>query len=71
VDVQVEGRNFFPPMLGDIRSASSSIHINQFGFRPRGRGGEVRVVRAKRLSAPSQLGQFDHTSIRPVTAGSP
>ena len=34
VDVQVEGRNFFPPMLRDIGSASSSIHINQFGFRP-------------------------------------
>jgi cardiolipin synthase A/B len=34
VDVQVEGRNFFPPMLRDIRSAGSSIHINQFGFRP-------------------------------------
>ena len=34
VDVQVGGRNFFPPMLRDIGSASSSIHINQFGFRP-------------------------------------
>ena len=103
VAVQVEGRNFFPPMLRDIGSASSSIHINQFGFRPgaigeqfatallakaaegvsvrlvvdaqgsrpdgSGRqfyerllagGVEVRVVRAKRLWAPSQLGHFDH-----------
>lgn len=34
VDVQVGGRSFFPPMLRDIGSASSSIHINQFGFRP-------------------------------------
>jgi cardiolipin synthase A/B len=34
VDVQVGGRNFFPPMLDDIGSASSSVHINQFGFRP-------------------------------------
>src|SRR5918994_6426568 len=34
VDVQVGGRGFFPPMLRDIGSASSSIHINQFGFRP-------------------------------------
>ena len=34
VDVQVGGRNFFPPMLEDIAPASSSIHINQFGFRP-------------------------------------
>ncbi|HEU6446398.1 MAG TPA: phosphatidylserine/phosphatidylglycerophosphate/cardiolipin synthase family protein [Gaiellaceae bacterium] len=34
VEVHVEGRNFYPPMLEDIESASSSIHINQFGFRP-------------------------------------
>ncbi|MDF2752602.1 MAG: cls [Gaiellaceae bacterium] len=34
VDVHVEGRNFYPPMLEDIRTATSSIHINQFGFRP-------------------------------------
>jgi cardiolipin synthase A/B len=33
-DVHVEGRNFYPPMLADIASASSSVHINQFGFRP-------------------------------------
>jgi cardiolipin synthase len=34
VEVHVEGRNFYPPMLEDIASAESSIHINQFGFRP-------------------------------------
>jgi cardiolipin synthase A/B len=34
VDVHVGGRNFYPPMLEDIRAATSSIHINQFGFRP-------------------------------------
>ena len=33
-EVHVEGRNFYPPMLADIASAASSIHINQFGFRP-------------------------------------
>jgi cardiolipin synthase A/B len=103
VDVQVEGRNFFPPMLRDIDSASSSIHIIQFGFRPGAIGEQfatvllakaadgvsvrlvvdaqgsrpdgsgrrfyqrltaggvaVRVVRAKRLWTPSQLGHFDH-----------
>jgi cardiolipin synthase len=32
--VHVEGRNFYPPMLEDIDAAESSIHINQFGFRP-------------------------------------
>jgi cardiolipin synthase A/B len=34
VEVHVEGRNFYPPMLEDIRAAASSVHINQFGFRP-------------------------------------
>jgi cardiolipin synthase A/B len=34
VDVHVEGRNFYPPMLQDIDEATSSIHINQFGFKP-------------------------------------
>jgi cardiolipin synthase A/B len=34
VDIHVEGRNFYPPMLEDIASASSSVHINQFGFQP-------------------------------------
>ncbi len=38
--MHVEGRNFYPPMLQDIASASSSVHINQFGFRP-GKMGEA------------------------------
>ena len=33
-EVLVEGATFYPPMLDDIASASSSVHINQFGFRP-------------------------------------
>ena len=33
-EVLVGGRSFYPPMLEDIASASSSVHINQFGFRP-------------------------------------
>jgi cardiolipin synthase A/B len=33
-EVHVEGKNFYPPMLQDIRLAESSVHINQFGFRP-------------------------------------
>src|SRR6478672_1127489 len=32
--LHVEGRNFYPPLLADIASAASSVHINQFGFRP-------------------------------------
>ena len=34
VEVLVEGTAFYPPMLEDVASASSSIHVNQFGFRP-------------------------------------
>jgi cardiolipin synthase len=34
VELHVEGRNFYPPLLADIAAASSSVHINQFGFRP-------------------------------------
>jgi cardiolipin synthase len=33
-EVLVEGRSFYAPLLEDIASASSSVHINQFGFRP-------------------------------------
>ncbi len=34
VEVLVEGVSFYPRMLADIAAASSSVHINQFGFRP-------------------------------------
>jgi len=33
-EVLVEGEQFYPPMLADIESAQTSVHINQFGFRP-------------------------------------
>ena len=52
VDVHVEGRNFYPPMLEDIRAATSSIHINQFGFRP----GEVGDAFADALVAKAAEG---------------
>jgi cardiolipin synthase len=34
VEILVEGESFYPPMLADIESASSSVHVSQFGFRP-------------------------------------
>jgi cardiolipin synthase len=40
VEVHVEGRNFYPPMLADLEAATVSIHVNQFGFRP-GKVGDV------------------------------
>jgi cardiolipin synthase len=33
-EVLVEGTSFYPRILEDIGAASSSVHINQFGFRP-------------------------------------
>jgi phosphatidylserine/phosphatidylglycerophosphate/cardiolipin synthase-like enzyme len=33
-EVLVSGETFYPRMLDDIRAASSSVHVNQFGFRP-------------------------------------
>jgi cardiolipin synthase A/B len=51
-EVHVEGRNFYPPMLADIAGASSSIHINQFGFRP----GAVGDAFAEALAAKAGEG---------------
>ena len=50
VEVLVEGKAFYPRMLEDIASASSSIHINQFGFRSGTVGerfAEVLLAKAK------------------------
>ena len=46
-EVLVEGRSFYPPMLADIEAATSSVHINQFGFRP-GKVGDVVRAGARR-----------------------
>jgi cardiolipin synthase len=49
-EVLVEGTAFYPPMLEDIAAASSSVHINQFGFRPGivgDRFAEVLVAKAE------------------------
>ena len=34
VEVLVAGESFYPPMLADIEDAVSTVHINQFGFKP-------------------------------------
>ena len=52
VEVLVEGRSFYPPMLADIAAASSSVHVNQFGFRP----GEVGDAFAEVLVAKAREG---------------
>ena len=48
----VEGTSFYPPMLEDIAAATSSVHINQFGFRP----GVVGDVFAQALTAKAAEG---------------
>jgi cardiolipin synthase A/B len=51
-EVFVEGTSFYPPMLEDIAAASSSVHINQFGFKP----GVVGDVFARALTAKAGEG---------------
>jgi cardiolipin synthase A/B len=48
----VGGTSFYPPMLADIEEATSSVHINQFGFRP----GNVGDRFADALVAKAQSG---------------
>jgi cardiolipin synthase len=57
VEVLVEGEGFYPPMLADIESATSSVHINQFGFRP-GLVGDVfadALIRKAQAGVPVRL----------------
>jgi cardiolipin synthase A/B len=44
VEVLVDGGQFFPRMLADLRSASSSIHIAQYGFKDGKIGREVAEI---------------------------
>jgi len=34
VQLYVEGTNFYPPLLADIRAARSSVHFEEYGFTP-------------------------------------
>jgi cardiolipin synthase len=45
-ELLVEGTSFYPRMLEDIASATSSVHLNQFGFKPGAIGDEVASVLA-------------------------
>src|SRR4051812_41175172 len=51
VETLVEGRTFYPRMLEDIASASSSVHIIQFGFRPGAVGDEFAEALLERAAA--------------------
>jgi cardiolipin synthase len=45
-ELLVEGASFYPRMLADIASATSSVHLNQFGFKPGLIGDEFAAVLA-------------------------
>ncbi|HUC34712.1 MAG TPA: phosphatidylserine/phosphatidylglycerophosphate/cardiolipin synthase family protein [Gaiellaceae bacterium] len=56
-EVLVEGEQFYPPMLADIESATTSVHINQFGFRPGavGDGFADTLIRKAKEGVPVRL----------------
>ena len=76
-EVLVGGTSFYPPMLDDIGSATSSIHINQFGFTPgivgdafaeallakAADGVRVRLVVDNRGSAPAPASRTTSTTV--------
>ena len=68
--VHVAGPTFFPLILRDIGSASSSVHINQFGFCP-GVVGEqfAAALLAKRAEGVSVRLVVDHHGSRPDGSG--
>jgi cardiolipin synthase len=51
-EVLVGGRTFYPRLLEDLGAATSSIHVNQFGFRP----GEIGEAFATALIAKARDG---------------
>ena len=51
-DLYVEGVSFYPRMLEDIAAATSSVHLNQFGFKP----GAVGDAFAEALAAKAATG---------------
>ena len=51
-EVLVAGTSFYPRMLDDLAAAESSIHINQFGFRP----GVIGDAFAEALVAKAEAG---------------
>src|SRR5688572_2383739 len=69
-EVHVEGRNFYPPMIADIESATSSVHVNQFGFRP-GVVGErfAEALLAKAASGVPVRLVVDHRGSNPDGSG--
>ena len=70
VDVHVGGSSFFPPILDDIAAATSSVHINQYGFRP-GTIGEqfANALLAKAAEGVAVRVVVDRVGSRPGRSG--
>jgi cardiolipin synthase A/B len=70
VDIHVGGPAFFPRILDDIASATSSVHINQYGFRP-GHVGErfANALLAKAGSGVAVRVVVDRVGSRPGASG--
>jgi cardiolipin synthase A/B len=70
VEVHVAGRDFFPLILADIASATSSVHVNQYGFRP-GEIGEqfARAMLAKVAEGVAVRVVVDRVGSRPGRSG--
>ena len=66
-DLLVEGASFFPRMLDDIAAATSSVHVNQFGFKP----GTVGDAFAEALAAKAAHGRARPVDRRPDAAPIP
>ena len=70
VDVQVGGSSFFPAILDDITAATSSVHVNQYGFRP-GTVGEqfANALLAKAAEGVAVRVVVDRVGSRPGRSG--
>ena len=69
-DVRVGGHAFVPLILDDIASATSSVHVNQYGFRP-GEIGErfARALLAKAAEGVAVRVVVDRVGSRPGRSG--
>jgi cardiolipin synthase len=50
-ELLVEGATFYPRMLADIAAATTSVHINQFGFKPGAIGDAFAAALAEKAEA--------------------
>ena len=70
VELHVGGSSFFPPILADIAAATSSVHVNQYGFRPGAVGEQfARALLAKAAEGVAVRVVVDRFGSRPGRSG--